>query len=243
MKSAPSDQRLLLDLVDLDVALRRAEDARANPPQSARVKELIAQRNEQGRELVARTNQRDDQQMELARLESDIDVARKRRDRDRERLDKTAIARDARALESEIASLDARIDSLETRELEIMEALQQAEAAVAEQQALLDETTAEGQRLSAEGKAAVQRATDDVAALTRDRAAVAARIPADLLADYARIGKRAPGAGHFQQGTCGGCHMSISPRDLAALKTLADDEVAHCPECGCIMVRTAESGL
>lgn len=243
MKAAPDDQRLLLDLVRIDLALERAEDARKNPPQTARVKELIAQRNEQGRELVLRTNERDDRKTDLSRIESDIEIARKRRDRDRDRLNQTAIARDARALEGEIESLDTRIDGLETRQLELMEALQEAEAAVAAQQATLDETTAEGQRLSAEGKTAVKQANDEIAALTRDREAIASRTPDDLLADYTRIARRTPGAGLFQHGTCGGCRMAISPRDLAALKALADDEVAHCPECGCIMVRTAESGL
>nr|WP_230379389.1 C4-type zinc ribbon domain-containing protein [Microbacterium sp. ZXX196] len=37
--------------------------------------------------------------------------------------------------------------------------------------------------------------------------------------------------------------MTLSPRDLAALKATADDVVALCPECGAILVRTAESGL
>lgn len=243
MKATPSDQLLVLDLVALDRALERAEAARSHPPQAARVKELVALRNEQGRALIEKTNLRDDVRVEMKRVESDIEVAKARQQRDRDRLGTTAIARDARALEAEIASLAERIDKLETRELELMEDLQAAEADLAKQQRLLEETTEEGRRLSAEGKTAVETATAEVASLSSDRAEITAKIPETLLTDYERIAKRTAGAGLLHRGTCGGCTMTLSPNDLAQIARTADDEVVHCPECSCILVRTAESGL
>lgn len=243
MKASPSDQRSLLDLVRVDIELQRAEDARQHPPQAARVKELIATRGEQGRTLVEKTNARDDLKVQLGRVESDISVARTRQERDRDLLGKTAVAREARALEGEIDSLAVRIDGLETQQLELMEQLQAADEAVAAQQRLLEQTTAEGQELSVGGKAAVEKAAAEVQQLTRDRAAVVSRIPSDLVALYERLAARGPAVGHFQHGTCGGCHMALAPTDIAQLRKAADDDVMHCPECGCIIVRTAESGL
>lgn len=243
MKAAPADQLPLLDIARIDAALARVEHELREPPQAARVKELLALRGEQGRELVARQNALDDRRAELARVVSDIDVAAKRKARDEQRLGQTAIARDAQALEGEIQALATRIDALETTELELMEQVQQAEAAVAEQQALLDATTREGQELSAAGKQAVQKAADEKAQLERDRASYAERVPEPLLADYTRIAARTTGAALFQHGTCRGCRMTLAPTDLAAIQRAADDEVLHCPECGCIVVRTAESGL
>jgi predicted nucleic acid-binding Zn-ribbon protein len=35
----------------------------------------------------------------------------------------------------------------------------------------------------------------------------------------------------------------LSGTDLATLRQTAEDVVATCPECGCILVRTEESGL
>ncbi|MGO3320761.1 MAG: zinc ribbon domain-containing protein, partial [Microbacterium gubbeenense] len=172
MKASPSDQRSLLDLSRVDVELQRAEEARRNPPQAARVKELLAVRGEQGRALVEKSNARDDLKVLLGRVESDISVARVRQDRDRDRLEKTAVARDARALESEIEALTARIDGLETQQLELMEQLQAADDDVAAQQSLLDQTSAEGQELSAGGKQAVEKAAAELEQLTRDRAAL-----------------------------------------------------------------------
>ncbi|GGO67447.1 hypothetical protein GCM10010910_29240 [Microbacterium nanhaiense] len=243
MKASAADQRILLDLASIDVALERVDAQRKNPPHAARVKELISSRNEEGRALVERTNARDDISAELRRVEADISVTRGRQMRDEERLSKTAVARDARALENEIEALAARIDALETRELELMEELQEAERRVSEQQEVLAGITTEGQRLSAEGKAAVEAASVEFTQLTRDREAVAGRIPDPLLKDYERLASRGVGAGLFQHGTCGGCHMTLAPTDVDALRRAAEDDVVNCPECGCIMVRTYESGL
>ncbi|WP_029149886.1 zinc ribbon domain-containing protein [Microbacterium indicum] len=243
MKATPADQRLLLDLAELDVRTARADAARRNPPQIARVRELVAQRDTQGRELLARSNARDDVKAELARVESDIDIARKRSARDADRLSQTAVARDARALEQEIEALAVRVDGLETTQLELMERLQDAEEAVAEQQQLVARTSDEGQRLSAEGKDAVARATAELDSAQRDRAAVAERVSAGLLAEYERIGARTTAAGLLQQATCGACRVMLSPSDIARIREAASDDVVTCPECGAILIRTEESGL
>jgi predicted nucleic acid-binding Zn-ribbon protein len=243
VKASAADQRILLDLVSIDVALERVDAQRKNPPHAARVKELIASRNEHGRNLIERTNARDDIRAELQRVEGDIAISRGRKQRDEERLTQTAVARDARALESEIEALAARIDGLETRELELMENLESAEQRVSEQEDVLAGISAEGQRLSAEGKAAVEAALTEFTQLTRDRDAVAGRIPDPLLKDYERLAARGVGAGLFQHGTCGGCHMTLAPTDVDALRRASDDDVGYCPECGCILVRTHESGL
>ncbi|MFL0409710.1 zinc ribbon domain-containing protein [Microbacterium paludicola] len=243
MKASPADQLLLLDVVDIDRRIAQAESARKNPPQAARVQELIARRTALGRELAEKAGARDDLRAELKRIEGDVAVVSARRARDVERLAATSSPKDAQGLEHEIAGLEKRRSDLEDAELEVMEKLEAAEAAAAEQQALLDEVTSEGQRLSTEAKGIVAQATADLATLTRDRAAVAGRIPADLLALYERLASRGTGTAVFTRGMCGACNMNLSPSDLAVLRSTPDDEVALCPECGAIMVRTAESGL
>ncbi|WP_309067568.1 C4-type zinc ribbon domain-containing protein [Microbacterium sp.] len=243
MKASPADQLLLLDVADIDRRLAQAAATRKNPPQAARVQELIAQRTELGRELAARAGARDDLRAELKRIEADVEVVTARRNRDAERLNAVTNPKDAQGLEHEIASLDRRRSALEDAELEIMEKLEASEAAVAEQQARMDETTSEGQRLSAEAKELVAKATADADALTRDRAAIAGRLPDALLALYDRLAQRGTGASLFTRGMCGSCNMTLSPSDLQKLRTTPADEVALCPECGGILVRTAESGL
>ena len=243
MKSRPADQLLLLELASLDATIRHADNARRHPEQTARVQALIAQRQAQSAELTTLLGVRDDARAELARLESDVALVDARAARDTERLAATSNVKEAQGLEHELASLAKRKSDLEDAELQIMERLEDADAAVAAQEALIAATNAEGARLSAEGKEAVAAATATWEAATRDRAAVAGRVPADLLGLYERLAARGVGAGLLRRRTCEGCHMVLSGTDLGALRQAAEDDVVMCPECGCILVRTDESGL
>ncbi|MDR2997621.1 MAG: C4-type zinc ribbon domain-containing protein [Microbacterium sp.] len=244
MNANPESQRALLDIADLDLRIARAAKAAKNPAQGPRISELAAQRQDQLRELTALAGVRDDAQTELARVESDVALAEKRRDRDAERLATVTSPKDAVALEQEIASLGQRLSALEDVQLERMGAVEEADAAVAAQQALIDETSAEGVELTRQAKATMAAAEAEGEQLARDRAAVAGGIPADLLADYDRRAVRTiPAAALLRAGTCEGCRMVLSGTDLTAIRRQASDAVVSCPECGAILVRTEESGL
>ncbi|MCU4671943.1 zinc ribbon domain-containing protein [Microbacterium fluvii] len=240
MNASPDDQRRLLDVAALDARIRTADHARKNPPQAARVQELLARRQELSQELSTRLGARDDLRADLARLESDVAVVEARSARDSERLASSSNVKEAQGLESELASLARRRSDLEDSELEIMEHLETADAAVAEQEGLIAETNAEGAELSAAAKRVVAEANATWEAATRDRAAVAGEVPADLLALYDRLAVRSAGAGLLRGSTCEGCHMVLSGTDLATLRQTAPDAVATCPECGCILVRAGE---
>lgn len=243
VKASPADQSRLLELARLDQDVRAADAARRNPPQTARVQELLAQRQAQSAELTGLLAARDDAQTELSRLESDVALVEARVKRDEQLLAGSSNTKEVQGLEHELASLTKRKSDLEDLELEIMERLEGAEAAVLAQQSVIEATNQEGARLSAEGKAAVAEATARIDAATRDRAAVAAALPADLVGYYDRLKTRSAGAGLLRRRTCEGCHMVLSGTDLQALRQAADDDVVTCPECGCILVRDGESGL
>lgn len=243
MKASPSDQRRLLDLAALDATVRHADHQRRHPEQTARVQELLAQRKELSVELTRLLGVRDDAKTELSRLESDVALVDARAARDAERLATSANAKEAQGLEHEIASLTKRKSDLEDLELEIMERLETAEADVLAQEALIAAINDEGARLSAEGKAAVADATARFESATRDREAVAAQIPADLLGLYEKLAARGVGAGLLRRRTCEGCNMVLSGTDLQALRQAATDDVVMCPECGGILVRGDETGL
>lgn len=243
MNASPENQRTLLDIADLDRRIAQAERARTKPSQAGRITELVAIRQEQLRELTALTGTRDDVRTELKRLESDVAVVEARRNRDAERLATATNPKDAQALEHELASLARRQSDLEDAELDVMGRLEEAEAAVSAQQALLDTTTDEGSSLTAQAKADVAAATELGAQLARDRAAVAESVSAALLAEYDRRAKNSAGAALLTRGTCEGCRILLPSTDLNDIRRAADDLVVSCPECGCILVRTEESGL
>ncbi|MEX0151675.1 zinc ribbon domain-containing protein [Microbacterium sp. LMI1-1-1.1] len=241
MNADPADQRRLLDLADLDARIRRDERVAGNPPQAERVRELIAQRSTLSQELGARANVRDDIAAELKRLESDVSVVDARIARDTERLAASSNAKQAQGFENELTSLARRKSDLEDAEIALMERLEAADAAVAEQEALIAETNAQGTQLSAEAKTTVAEATTRLEAARRDRDAVAAAIPADLVALYERLAARGNGAGLLRAGACEACRIVLPPSDLSAVRRAQTDEVVFCPECGAILVRTEES--
>lgn len=243
VKARPADQRRLVDVAALDTVIRAAEHARRNPEQAARVQELIAQRQALSVELTRLLGVRDDITADLKRIESDVAIVDARAARDAERLAATSNAKDAQGLEHEIASLAKRKSDLEDAELELMERLEAAEADIAAQEALIAATNAEGARLSAEGKDAVAQAGARLEAARRDRTAIVDTLPADLVAMYEKLAARGNGAGLLSQRTCGGCHMVLAGTDLHTIRQAAEDDVVTCPECGCILVRTEESGL
>ena len=134
--------------------------------------------------------------------------------RDAERLAASSNPKEAQGLESELASLARRKSDLEDAELEVMERLERADAAVAEQEALIAETNAQGAELSAEAKRIVAEATAAVEAAARV-ASVAGSVPADRLALYEKLSSRGAGAALLRARTCEWCHMVLSGTDLA----------------------------
>lgn len=243
MNASPADQHRLLEVAELDGRIRRAENARKNPPQAARIQELLAQRQLLSHELATRLGARDDLRAEIARIESDVAIVDARAARDSGRLSSSSNAKEAQGLESELQALARRKSDLEDAELDAMDRLEQADAAVAEQEAAIAAMNAEGAELSAEAKRIVAEATAAAEAGHRDRAAVAGTIPADLLALYDRLAARGNGAAALLRRTCEGCRMVLSGNDLNVIRAAAPDAVVTCPECGCILVRTEESGL
>lgn len=243
MNATPENQRTLLDIADLDRRIAQAERARTKPSQAGRITELVAIRQDQLRELTTLAGARDDVRTELSRLESDVAVVEQRRNRDAERLAVATNPKDAQALEHELESLAKRQSDLEDAELDVMGRLEESDAAVAAQQALLGTTTDEGTALTAQAKADVAAATDLGAQLARDRAAVAESVAPELLAEYTRRAGNSAGAALLTRATCEGCRIMLPSTDLNDIRRAPDDLVVSCPECGCILVRTEESGI
>lgn len=243
MNALPAEQKRLLDLAELDTRISQAEHARANPPQASRVRELLSRRQELTQELTVLLGTRDDLKAELGRVESDVAVVDARSARDAQRLGSTSNVKEAQGLESEIGALARRKSDLEDIELELMEKLEQAESAVTTQEALISETNSEGSTLSGEAKQIVQDAENVIAAANKDRAAIAAELPQPLVELYDRIATRSSGAALLRRATCEGCRMVLASTALDGFRNASADAVLTCPECGCILVRTEESGL
>lgn len=149
-------------------------------------------------------------------------------------------ARDLTAMQTEIDHLNARQRELEDRTLEAMEEREPLDTIFADldsKRASLDERAAAARLALTEAEVNVDA---EIAAEEAARAAAAASLPAPLLEQYDRLRERLGGVGAapLVGGSCGGCHLSLPATELDRIKKLPPDAVAHCEQCGRILVRT-----
>jgi predicted nucleic acid-binding Zn-ribbon protein len=126
-----------------------------------------------------------------------------------------------------------------------MERRENAQASVAQLSAEREKLTAELAAAEARRDSTYAEIDSEVSATAGARAAVAPDVPAELLALYEKI-RSSPGgvgAAALHRGRCEGCHLALTPGDLAAIRDAAPDTVVRCEECRRILVRTPESGL
>ena len=172
---------------------------------------------------------------ELAALEDRV-----KRGKDRLYSGEITGTRELLTLQEEVDGLRSRCSDIENKALELMEAIEEVEAAV---QALGEELESAGaeveaaQQRLAEAEAVVRAEIDHEAAA---RSTEAADIPEPALASYEVLRSQMGGVAvaRLRNGTCEGCHLGLSAMELDRLRQAPADEVCYCEECGRILVRT-----
>ncbi|MFA7324122.1 MAG: C4-type zinc ribbon domain-containing protein, partial [Candidatus Nanopelagicales bacterium] len=148
-------------------------------------------------------------------------------------------------LQHELQSLARRQSDLEDIELEIMERVEGAQAAVRFLAGQYEAAAAEQEVLAAQVAALVSEIDAERQVTLVDRKELAERVPADLRALYEKVRSDHDGIGaaHLHRGQCGGCRLQLPPNEIERLRAIPSDEVVRCEECRRILVRNAESGL
>ena len=247
MKAPASEQSTLLQVQDCDTRLAQLQHKSNTLPQKAELATATERAERLRKELIAAQTIVSDLEREQAKADADVDLVRERSRKDRELLDSGSIndPKQLQSLESELESLAKRQSDLEDIELEVMERLEGAQAAVTHLESESASAQSEVQRLTAEvgdqeAEIAAERTSVEV-----DRGALVGGISAELLALYDKIraDHAGRGAARLHRGRCDGCRIDLPPTEIASLKAAAEDEVLRCEECRCILVRTDESGL
>ena len=189
----------------------------------------------------------EDLSAEQAKIDADVEQARTRRTRDRERIDQGLISnpKDLQRMLHELESLDRRIGSLEDQELEVMEQLEEAQRtldSLTSEIAGLDERLAE---LAASRDQKLATLEAELRSLEAERAPAVDELPPDLLTLYEKLRdqKGGVGAAELRARQCGGCRLTLDAAEVSTIRAAPSDAVIRCEECQRILVRTAESGL
>jgi len=247
LKADPFAQLKLLDVQSLDSTLDQLGHRLANLPETQQLAALKSERAQvDGRARDARIAV-DDLTRDQKKADADVEQVKGRRKRDQDRMDAGLVSnpKDLEHMQVELVSLHRRISELEDAELEVMEALEAAQAELDRQTARLveiDASVAELERARSERAGDVQQRLDEA---LHERELTAADVPTDLLAlyDKLRAQKEGVGAAPLRARQCGGCSLELTNADLADFAKAASDEVIRCEECSRILVRTSESGL
>ncbi|SDO21613.1 zinc ribbon domain-containing protein [Geodermatophilus sp. DSM 45219] len=246
MKADHFDQQKLLALAAEDIALGQLAHRRRTLPENAAVESATERERELSAAVVRAETGVRDLQREVGRLEGDVETVRARVTRDQGLLDSGSVsAKQMTDLQHEMQSLARRKSDLEDQELELMEQLETAEAALAGARSGHEAVQAELERARQLRDDALADIADGTAQHETARAEAAARIPGDLLALYERVRTQTGGTGAavLKARQCQGCRIELNGRELAAVRNADPHEVVRCENCGRILVRTAESGL
>ena len=246
MKADPTHQVKLLDVAELDSRASQLRHQRSHLPEITEIASLTAERTALTDKVRDARIVVDDLTVEQARADREVEQVRTRRERDRNRMDTGQITnpKDLERMQHELVSLERRITTLEDAELEVMEALEEA-------QQVLDGLGIRAEDIDARLAELVARRDERQAGIDASLAEVdAARGPAvdgmpeDLMALYERLREqKGIGAALLRARQCGGCNMTLDASELARIRSAPADEVIRCEECQRILVRTDESGL
>jgi len=247
VSAEPAVQLRLLDLQALDSRLDQIEHRRRSLPALATIAEVESRLAALRDRIIAAETEVSDLERVLAKAESDVEQVRARSTKDQDLLlsGRVTSAKELESLQQEVASLARRQGDLEEDELEVMERLEEARAALGALTAERAGFTAQLDAAAAERDTAWAEGDRDREWVSGERATVLPDIPADLLTLYEKLraDHNGVGAAALRQRRCEGCRMELTPTDIGRIRDAAPDAVLRCEECRRILVRTPESGL
>ena len=241
MTSAPiAQQRLLIDLQDLDSRLARLRHERKHLPVLSRIESVIERLKTNKRAAIQADASLSEAKARATRSEDEVGQVVRRAEVLRERLHSgNSAARDLSAIQGEIDQLGQRQAALEEAQIVAMEALDSAREEVERLSREESEIRTAGRELTAKRNAEFARLDEEIESLENQRADLAGTIEAALLADYEAVRTSTGGLGAvalrgriIEDGA-----VEISPQELARIVAAPQDEVIHAEENDVIVVR------
>ncbi len=147
--------------------------------------------------------------------------------------------RELQTLQDEIAALKRRVSQLEDQELDLMEQIEPLDAELARlagEREGLDDQAGALRGAIAEDEVAIDA---ELVSVRAERDALIGEVEPELLVEYEQLRPRSGGIAiaRLVNGSCGGCHLSLSAMEIDRIKKVPDDALVHCEECGRLLAR------
>jgi predicted nucleic acid-binding Zn-ribbon protein len=230
----------LLTLQEHDAALDRLTHRRASLPERETITRGLAAGSALDGEIREWTEQHDELSREEQRLDDEARSLQTKATEVEARMYSGEVSspKELQAMQSDVEQLRRHQRMLENRELELMEAREPVDAALADlatrRSVLARELMTAQQRL----EAAETELDTEIAEARAARDGTAAGIDATLVGEYERRRARANGVGvaRLVGNTCQGCHLTIPASEAERIKKLPEGSLGTCDNCGCILI-------
>ena len=239
MKASASDQRSVLDIQKFDQQSATLKNKAATLPELAEITSTTNKQNNVRDLRIAAETELSDVKRELARAEGDVEQIVTRIERDEKRLASgTGTPKELEQTQHELGTLGGRRSELEEVELEIMMRVDGIKERMATLTAEENELALVIADLNIRKENALAAIHTELEGIESDRKVTAQSVSAELLALYEKIRESSGiGAAALAGNQCKGCNLTMNTIELQRISTLAEDEVARCEECRCILVR------
>ena len=237
MKATSQHQDTLLELGRIDLQLRRNQRSIDEITRGVEVqaeRQLLLVNSE--KLLVAR-NEMDALDLELSRAETDLELVEGRIAKDESRLQQSSSQKDVQGMQHELQSLAKRKGELEDAELVLLE---RKDVIAQTLKVIGDERTEIQQRLEAleqEQTAGLAKLNSGQQLLREDRVRGLSQLTPEIAEHYEKLFASGVGVGKLDGLICDACGMTLSGDSLDSARNTPADELAHCGECGAILVR------
>ena len=237
MKVKSQELETLFALQELLISNRKIESSAKQLATGSDLEAARAAQLENSAEISQARSEHEALVRELERLEADLALVNKRITSDKDRLSKTAVARDAIGIQHELETLAKRASDLEDVELELMERKSESDVRMHELEVLGEKLEQELQITKARVQLELSELKTQHQAQLKSIEELRKQVSEELLARFDARFARGLAVGRLQKNTCTACNMSITATALADLHQVAQDEVAGCPECQAILIR------
>jgi predicted nucleic acid-binding Zn-ribbon protein len=237
MKANSQQQETLLDLGRIDLQLRRNQKLIAETESGVAVQAARESLLKNSESLLEVKNELDALALELGRAEVDLQLVDVRIEKDKQRLQQSSNQRDIQGIQSELASLQKRKDELEDAELQLLdrkEFLQNKLTSVEKERKELQDAVSQ---LESQQNSELAKLNSGQQLLREDRARGLGQLTVELAEHYEKLYAKGISVGRLSGLVCDACGMTLSGDSLDMIRDTPMDELAHCGECGAILVR------
>lgn len=240
--ATPGQQRRLLDLQQVDTAIRQLQHRRANLPEQQALDENAEMLARIGTEYADARERVEQLTRAQTRYEGEIATVDARRKSEEGRMYSGLITSDKelQALRAEISSLRARKSELEDALLDVMEELEDVDSTVTTLKARHAELTGKVAELEQARDAAASDIDAELATRRGERESLAAEMPAEVTEYYEELRDRKQGVAvaELVGRTCQGCRLELTAVEYEEAHDRARGGLARCEQCGRILVPT-----